>query len=66
MADATTTLPTTRVAPFAALAAVFAASLPLLTEKQMKDAGISPAAEMPPLSQDAATALHLQTLGKWY
>lgn len=66
MADASTSLPTTRLAPLAALAALFPASLPLLTKRQMKDAGITPATELPPLSQDAATALHIQSLGKWY
>ncbi|MEO1795563.1 MAG: hypothetical protein AAFR53_00935 [Pseudomonadota bacterium] len=65
MAD-TTALPTTRVAPLAAIATLFAASIPALSDKAMKDAGITRADERPPLSQDAATALHLQALGKWY
>ncbi|WP_147126786.1 hypothetical protein [Shimia ponticola] len=31
-----------------------------------RDAGLQKAQELSPLSQDAATALHLMSLGQWY
>ncbi|MEL6914580.1 MAG: hypothetical protein AAFP13_08760 [Pseudomonadota bacterium] len=49
-----------------ALAALVAGPLPALSDKALRDAGISRAAQTPPVAQDAATALHLQSLGQWH
>ncbi|MEL6607947.1 MAG: hypothetical protein AAFO93_03455 [Pseudomonadota bacterium] len=65
------TLPVPGVKPLLAilaglLATIFVASPGPLTPHMRKDIGAPDPVELPPLSQDAATALHLQTLGKWY
>ncbi|MEM1236172.1 MAG: hypothetical protein AAGI10_04310 [Pseudomonadota bacterium] len=70
MADTTTP---TRLPLLAALAAPVAAAMaifsstqaPAISDHLLDDSGIDKPIEMPPLSQDAATALHLQSLGKW-
>ncbi|MEL7301354.1 MAG: hypothetical protein AAFM92_13305 [Pseudomonadota bacterium] len=71
MAHADQTFPISRFSAVtaalgAAVAALVATPLPTLSDKALRDAGIKRAADAPPISQDAATALHLQSLGLWY
>ncbi|MEM9436578.1 MAG: hypothetical protein AAGA15_06015 [Pseudomonadota bacterium] len=65
MAQTTFPQPTLRAAPIAMAAAVFAAALTAIADIASGNSTIS-GPQMAPLSQDAATALHLQSLGKWH
>lgn len=65
MAQTTFPQPTLRAAPIAVAATVFAAALAAVTDIASGYSTIS-GPQSAPLSQDAATALHLQSLGKWH
>jgi len=74
MADMTTTAPTHLIPSlwdralgiWAHLSASMTGTKAPASDHLLIDAGMQKAPDISPLSQDAATALHLMSLGQWY
>ena len=74
MADMTTTAPTQLIpaiwdralGAWTQLASFVAHPRAPKTDHLLQDAGLHQTEQLSPLSQDAATAMHLMSLGQWY
>lgn len=59
-------LPSVMALVTGAFGVLAALGTPFISDRLKADVGMDTRTQLPPLSQDAATALHLQSLGKWH